>query len=96
MTVGIIGLAEGIIVIAALRIWAGSSRRRAAPGIRGMEVVWTLVPVLILFLIVALSYQAFREGRQPPPAPVGIAILRAEASLQSWLPAPLGPVHGLH
>jgi len=59
--VGVIGLVEAAILLTALRIRPLPGERRSPVGSRGAEMVWTLMPTLLLLLLVVLSYQALRD-----------------------------------
>ncbi|MEE8517924.1 MAG: hypothetical protein V3S98_02230 [Dehalococcoidia bacterium] len=56
-----IGLAEAAIIVAALRMRVASDPARGVLGARATEVLWTLLPPVLLAAVVVLSYQAFQE-----------------------------------
>lgn len=61
VVVGVVSLAEGLIVFTILRARKDSSETGGLVGSRKAEVVWTLLPVLILIAIAVLSFQALQD-----------------------------------
>ncbi len=61
VVVGVVSLAEGLIVFTILRARKDSSEMSGLVGSRKAEVVWTLLPVLILIAIAVLSFQALQD-----------------------------------
>ena len=57
-------LAEGAIIVSALRMHVDSDPARGLLGARAFEVVWTLLPLTLLALMVFFSYDAFQADRQ--------------------------------
>lgn len=53
-----ISLAEGAIIVAALRMRVDSSPSRGVLGARPFEIFWTLLPLALVALMVVLSYDA--------------------------------------
>ena len=56
-------LAEGSIIVAALRMRVVSDPSRGVLGARPFEIFWTLLPLLLVALMVFLSYDAYQSGR---------------------------------
>ncbi len=60
-----IGLAEVAIIVTALRMRVASDPTRGVLGTRAAEVVWTLLPALLILAMALLSYQAHRDTSWP-------------------------------
>ena len=58
-----ISLAEGAIIVAALRMRVASSPSRGVLGARPFEIFWTLLPLALVALVVVLSYDAHQMER---------------------------------
>ena len=58
LVVGALALAEAAIVITALRMSVRSASDRGVVGGRPAEVVWTLLPALLLAALALLSFRA--------------------------------------
>ena len=56
-------LAEGAIIVAALRMRVVSNPSRGVLGARPFEIFWTLLPLALVALLVFLSYDAHQEDR---------------------------------
>ena len=56
-------LAEGAIIVAALRMRVESSPSRGILGTRPFEIFWTLLPLALIALMVFLSYDAHQDDR---------------------------------
>jgi len=56
-----IGLAEVSIIVAALRIRVASDPARGLLGARASEVLWTLLPALLVAAMLVLSYQSIQD-----------------------------------
>ena len=54
-------LAEAAIVVAALRMRVASDPSRGFLGARPAEVLWTLLPIVLVAAIVLLSYEAYAD-----------------------------------
>ena len=61
VVVGVASLAEGLIVFTILRARKDSLETGGLVGSRKAEVVWTLLPVLILIAVAVLSFQALQD-----------------------------------
>jgi heme/copper-type cytochrome/quinol oxidase subunit 2 len=55
-------VAESAIVVAALRMRVEMDPSRGFLGARATEVVWTLLPALLIAAMAVLSYQVFRDA----------------------------------
>jgi heme/copper-type cytochrome/quinol oxidase subunit 2 len=58
---GALGILEALIVVAALRMRTTDGAQRGIVGSRPMEVLWTLLPALLLIAMVYLSFQAYQN-----------------------------------
>ncbi|MDA1035802.1 MAG: hypothetical protein O3B65_02840 [Chloroflexi bacterium] len=58
-------LAEGAIIVAALRMRVVSSPSRGVLGARPFEIFWTLLPLALVALMVFLSYNSYQADRSP-------------------------------
>jgi heme/copper-type cytochrome/quinol oxidase subunit 2 len=58
MTAAIL-LAEGVIIVAALRMHVEMDASRGFLGTRPVEVLWTLLPLTLIALMLVLSYGEF-------------------------------------
>jgi heme/copper-type cytochrome/quinol oxidase subunit 2 len=58
MTAAIL-IAEGAIVVAALRMRVEADASRGFLGTRPVEVLWTLLPTTLIALMLVLSYREF-------------------------------------
>ena len=56
-------LAEGAIIVAALRMRVVSNPSRGVLGARPFEIFWTLLPLALVALMVFLSYDAHQTDR---------------------------------
>ena len=57
VVVAAIVIAEGAIVVAALRMKVAPDPSRGFIGARPTEVLWTLLPVLLVAAVIILSFQ---------------------------------------
>ena len=57
-----VALAEAAIIVTALRMKIAPSAGRGVLGARPVEIVWTLLPALLVVLIVAVSYGELKNG----------------------------------
>jgi heme/copper-type cytochrome/quinol oxidase subunit 2 len=55
-------LAEGAIVVTALRMRVDADPARGVLGTRPLEVLWTLLPLSLVALMLILSYGEFRDA----------------------------------
>jgi len=62
VVVGVVALTEGLIVFTVLRARMDTLATGGLVGSRKAEVVWTLLPVLILIAIAVLSFQALEDA----------------------------------
>ena len=53
---------EAAIIITALRMKIAPGAGRGVLGARPVEIVWTLLPALLVVLIVAVSYGEMKNG----------------------------------
>lgn len=83
MVVSAMALAEVAIVVTALRMRLRPGPRRGIVGTRAAEVVWTLLPVLLLAVIIIASLQLLRDNASEAPSGVGHGALAALAR-SSW------------
>jgi heme/copper-type cytochrome/quinol oxidase subunit 2 len=70
-------MAEAAIVVAALRMRIASNAPRGILGARPAEVMWTLLPLLLIAAMVLLSYQSHRDEVREEVAPAGVAAERS-------------------
>ena len=68
-------LAEGAIIVAALRMRVASSPSRGVLGARPFEIFWTLLPLALVALIIVLSYDAHQDNRS---GDAGASAIQAE------------------
>ena len=68
LVIGAIILAEGAIIVAALRMRVVSNPTRGVLGARPFEIFWTLLPLALVALLVFLSYDAHRSDRSADAA----------------------------
>ena len=61
IVVGALAVVQGLIVLSALRMRLAPHALKGPLGARPMELVWTLVPTLILVAIAVLSFQALQD-----------------------------------
>ena len=54
------GAVQAFIIVTALRMRVTSDPSRGFLGARPAEVLWTLLPALLLIALLVLSYQVFR------------------------------------
>jgi heme/copper-type cytochrome/quinol oxidase subunit 2 len=66
VVVGALGVLEALIVVAALRMRTTGGGQRGAVGSRPMEVLWTLLPALLLAAMVYLSFQTYQDDADAP------------------------------
>ncbi len=59
---GALGILEALIVVAALRMRTTGGVQRGIVGSRPMEVLWTLLPALLLAAMVYLSFQTYQDN----------------------------------
>ena len=76
VVVGAIATAEAAIVVAALRMRVATDPARGILGARPVEVVWTLLPILLILAVVLFSYDAHRDEQAADGAPSGAAAER--------------------
>jgi heme/copper-type cytochrome/quinol oxidase subunit 2 len=62
-----LGILEALIVVTALRMRTTRSVQRGIVGSRPMEVLWTLLPVLLLAAMVYLSFQTYQDNVDTAP-----------------------------
>ena len=62
-----LGILEALIVITALRMRTTRGARRGIVGSRPMEVLWTLLPALLLAAMVYLSLQIYQDSVDTAP-----------------------------
>ena len=55
-------VAEVAIIVTALRMRVATDPARGVLGTRPLEIVWTLLPALLVALVVAASYGELRSG----------------------------------
>ena len=63
---GALGILEALIVIAALRMHTTPSKQHGVVGSRPMEVLWTLLPALLIAAMVYLSFQTYQDNGGTP------------------------------
>ena len=76
VVIAAIATAEAAIVVAALRMRVAADPSRGVLGARPAEVVWTLLPILLILAVVLLSYDARRDDRAAEVTPSGAAAER--------------------
>ena len=57
-----VGLTETAIIVAALRMKVTPDAGRGVLGTRPLEIVWTLLPALLITLVVLVSYRELGDG----------------------------------
>ena len=62
-----LGILEALIVVTALRMRTTRGVQRGIVGSRPMEVLWTLLPALLLAAMVYLSFQAYQDNMDTAP-----------------------------
>lgn len=62
LVAAVVLLTEMAIIVAALRMRVRPDPSRGLLGARPVEIVWTLLPVLLVVLVVLVSYGALRSG----------------------------------
>ena len=65
-----IAAAEAAIVVSALRMHVESDPSRGILGARPTEVVWTLLPVLLVIALALYSHGARQDGEVSPDRPL--------------------------
>jgi heme/copper-type cytochrome/quinol oxidase subunit 2 len=55
-------LAEGAIIVAALRMQVDANPARGVLGTRPLEILWTLLPISLLVFMLMLSYGEFQNA----------------------------------
>jgi heme/copper-type cytochrome/quinol oxidase subunit 2 len=55
-------LAEGAIIVAALRMQVDANPARGVLGTRPLEILWTLLPISLLVFMLILSYGEFQNA----------------------------------
>ena len=58
LVVGILALVEAAVVVTALRMRVNSTAARGVVGSRPAEIIWTLLPALLLAALAVLSFPA--------------------------------------
>ena len=58
---GAFATVEASIVVAALRMHVTTDPGRGILGARPVEVLWTLLPLLLVLAVIILSYQSFND-----------------------------------
>ena len=65
IVVGALAVVQGLIMLTGLRIRPSPRGLGGPVGSRPMEIVWTLVPAVILIAVVILSFQALQDEDEP-------------------------------
>jgi heme/copper-type cytochrome/quinol oxidase subunit 2 len=55
-------LADGAIIVAALRMKVDANPARGVLGTRPLEILWTLLPISLLVFMLILSYGEFQNA----------------------------------
>ena len=58
LVVGILAVVEAAVVVTALRMRVNSTAARGVVGSRPAEIIWTLLPALLLAALALLSFPA--------------------------------------
>ncbi len=58
LVVGILAVVEAAVVVTALRMRVNSTAARGVVGSRPAEIIWTLLPALLLAALAVLSFPA--------------------------------------
>jgi heme/copper-type cytochrome/quinol oxidase subunit 2 len=61
VVVGVIAIIDGLIVVTALRVRTQPNPARGFIGSPKAEMVWTLLPVIILIAVAITSYQLLQD-----------------------------------
>ena len=62
VVIAAIAAAEAAIVVTALRMQVAGDPARGILGARPAEIIWTLMPVLLIAAVALLSYDSHADG----------------------------------